>query len=131
MVEMPETHRDLIEGPVVVSLATILPDGRPQVTPVWCDLQDGYVGVNTAKGRRKHRDMEERPDVTVMALDPENPFRYVEIRGRVTEITEEGADQHIDELARLYMGVERYPNHTGSETRIICKIEPTVVSGMG
>lgn len=131
MVEIPEKYKDLIEGPVVVSLATILPDGRPQVTPVWCDLQDGYLRINTAKGRRKHRDMEERPDVTVMALDPENPFRYVEIRGRVAEMTEEGADQHIDQLARTYMGVDRYPNHTDSETRIICKIEPSVVSGMG
>lgn len=132
MVEIPEKYRDLVQGPVVVSLATILPDGRPQVTPVWYDLQeDGYIRVNTAKGRRKHRDMEERPQVTVMALDPENPFRYLEVRGHVTEITEEGADAHIDALAKLYLGVDRYPNHTDSETRIICKIEPDIISAMG
>lgn len=131
MTEIPEKYRDLLEGPIIVSLATILPDDRPQVTPVWCDLHDGYIRVNTAKGRRKHRDMVERPHVTVMALDPENPFRYVEVRGRVVDISEDGADAHIDQLAKLYLGVDVYPNHTDDETRVICAIEPDVISAMG
>lgn len=131
MTEIPENYRDLLEGPIVVSLATILPDGRPQVTPVWCDLHDGYIRVNTAMGRRKHRDMVARPDVTVMALDPENPFRYVEVRGRVVDISENGADAHIDQLAKLYMDVDVYPNHRDDETRVICSIEPEVISAMG
>ncbi len=131
MVEIPEKYRDLFERPIVVSLATVLPDGQPQVTPVWCDLHDGRLRVNTAKGRRKHRDMVERPQVTVMALDPDNPFRYVEVRGRVVEITEEGADAHIDALAKQYLGVDRYPNHSDQEIRVICVIEPHVISAMG
>lgn len=131
MTEIPEKYRDLLERPVTVSLATILPDGRPQVTPVWCDLDNGHIRVNTAKGRRKHRDMVERPDVTVMALDPDNSFRYVEVRGRVVDITEDGADAHIDKLAKEYLGVDLYPNHTDDETRIICTIEPQVISAQG
>lgn len=131
MIEIPEKYSDLLEQPVVVSLATLLPDGRPQVTPVWCDVHDGHIRVNTAKGRRKHRDMVERPEATVMALDPENPFRYMEVRGRVVDITEEGAVAHIDLLAKKYLGVDFYPNHTDSETRIICVIEPQVINAQG
>ncbi len=131
MTEIPEKYRDLLVGPVVVSLATILPDGRPQVTPVWCDVKDGHIRVNTAEGRRKHRDMVDRPHVTVMALDPENPFRYIEVRGRVANITEDGADAHIDQLAQLYLGVDIYPNHSDEETRVICSIEPEVISAQG
>ena len=131
MVEIPAKYKDLLERPIVVSLATVLPDGRPQVTPVWCDLHDGRIRINTAKGRRKHRDMVERPQVTVMALDPENPFRYLEVRGRVVEITEEGADALIDLLAKQYLGVDVYPNHNPDETRITCTIEPEVISAMG
>ncbi|HEV2108214.1 MAG TPA: TIGR03618 family F420-dependent PPOX class oxidoreductase [Thermomicrobiales bacterium] len=131
LVEIPEKYRDLFERPIVVSLATVLPDGQPQVTPVWCDLHEGHIRVNTAQGRRKHRDMVERPQVTVMALDPDNPFRYVEVRGRVVQITEEGADAHIDALAKQYLGVDRYPNHSDQETRVTCVIAPRLISAMG
>lgn len=129
MVEIPDNVRDLLGAPVVVSLATTLPDGQPQVTPVWCDVEGGRIRVNTAKGRQKHKDMVARPRVTVMGLDPNNPFRYVEVRGEVTEISEDGADAHIDKLAHDYLGVDTYPNHTPAETRVICYIEPRRVIG--
>ncbi len=131
MTQIPEQYRDLLEEPVTASLATVLPNGQPQVTPVWCDLEGGLIRVNTAKGRQKHKDMVDRPQVTVMAIDPQNPYRYLEVRGRVARIEEEGADAHIDLLAKQYMGVDRYPNHDPDETRVIAYIEPIKVSGLG
>ncbi len=131
MTQIPEQYRDLLEEPITASLATVLPNGQPQVTPVWCDLEDGLIRVNTAKGRQKHKDMVDRPQVTVMAIDPQNPYRYLEVRGRVARIEEEGADAHIDLLAKQYMGVDRYPNHDPDETRVIAYIEPIKVSGLG
>ena len=131
MIEIPDSHRDLFERPVTVALATILPSGQPQVTPVWCDVTDGRIRINTAAGREKHKAMTARPQVTVMALDPENPFRYLEVRGRVVAMTEEGGDAHIDALAKKYLGVDVYPNHTADETRVIVSIEPEKASGMG
>src|SRR5690349_6643060 len=109
MAAIPEEFRDLFERPVVASLATLLPDGSPQVTPVWCDLDGGFIRVNTAKERQKYRDMVARPQVTIMALDPENWGRYIEVRGRVARWTEEGADAHIDHLAKKYLGAVSYP----------------------
>ena len=131
MTQIPEQSRDLLEEPVTASLATVLPNGQPQVTPVWCDLEDGLIRVNTAKGRQKHKDMVDRPQVTVMAIDPQNPYRYLEVRGRVARIEEEGADAHIDLLAKQYMGVDRYPYHDPAQTRVISYIEPIKVSGQG
>ncbi len=131
MTQIPEQYRDLLEEPVTASLATVLPNGQPQVTPVWCDLEDGLIRVNTAKGRQKHKDMVERPQVTLMAIDPQNPYRYLEVRGRVARIEEEGADAHIDLLAKQYMGVDRYPYHDPAQTRVISYIEPIKVSGQG
>lgn len=131
MVDVPEQYRDLLGAPVTVSLATILPSGQPQVTPVWCDFDGTYVRVNTAQGRQKHKDMVARPQVTVLGLDPKNSQRYIEVRGTVARIEEEGADAHIDKLAKDYMGVDVYPYHTDTETRVICYIEPTRVISQG
>ena len=131
MTQIPEQYRDLLVEPVTASLATVLPNGQPQVTPVWCDLEDGLIRVNTAEGRQKHKDMVERPQVTVMAIDPQNPYRYLEVRGRVARMEQEGADAHIDLLAKQYMGVDRYPYHDPAQTRVIAYIEPIKVSGQG
>lgn len=132
MATVPTQYRDLLdERPVLVSLATVQPDGQPQVTPVWLDMEGDRLRVNTAKGRQKHLNMDERKMVTVLAVDPDNPFRYIEVRGRVTEIREEGGDAHIDALATKYLGVDVYPGHTPDETRIICYVEPTRVYASG
>ena len=129
--EIPEGYRDLLDRPVTVALATILPDGQPQVTPVWCDFDGTYIRVNTAAGRQKYRDMVERPQVTVLAIDPENPYRYLEIRGRVARYTEEGADEVIDKLAHDYLGVETYPYRNPAEQRVTFYIEPQRVLAQG
>jgi PPOX class probable F420-dependent enzyme len=131
MATIPEGFRELLGAPVVVSLATILPNGQPQVTPVWCDLEGDLIRVNTVVGRQKYKNMVERPQVAVMGVDPKNPYRYIEVRGRVVRFVEEGGAEHIDKLAREYLGTERYPWHNPKDTRVICYIEPVKVLTMG
>lgn len=131
MATIPAQYTDLFARPVLVSLATLMPDGQPQVTPVWADYDGTHIRINTAAGRQKHKNMAERPRVTVLLVDPENGQRYVEVRGEVTSISTEGADAHIDALAKKYMGVDVYPYHSADETRVICYLEPQRVTGQG
>jgi PPOX class probable F420-dependent enzyme len=128
---IPETHVDLVERPILFSLATVQPNGQPQVTPVWADMVDGKVRVNTAAGRQKHTNLLARPQATVLVIDPDNGQRFIEIRGKVVDSTEEGGDDAIDQLAHKYLGVESYPWRNPAETRVTFLIEPTrvVVSG--
>lgn len=125
---IPDDKRDLLDGPVVVTLVTLLPDGQPQATPVWCSYDGTHILVNSAKGRRKDRNMRTDPRVTIMALDPANPYRYLEVRGVVVEITEDGALEHINALSKQYFGREDFFNgdeeRRRSETRVIYKIKP-------
>ena len=104
MTEIPESHKDLIDGPYLVALTTIMPDGQPQITPVWCNREDGFVLINVMKGFRKEKNMRLNPKVTLLAYDLKNPLRNIEIRGHVVEMTEEGALEHNDQLAQLYLG---------------------------
>ena len=128
---IPEKYRDLFNKRAFASLATLMPDGRPQVTPVWVDLEGDYVFFNSAKGRQKDRNVRRDPRVALAIIDPDNPYRYMEIRGRVGEITEEGADAHIDKLAKKYLGVDKYPYRQPSEKRVIYKILPEHITTMG
>jgi len=131
---MPETipneYLDLFQKRAFAILATLMPDGSPQVTPVWCDFDGTHVLVNSARGRVKDRNMRRDPRVALVILDPDNPYRYVEIRGRVVEITEDGAEAHIDRLAKKYLGVETYPYRQPGEVRVLYKIRPERVSGL-
>jgi PPOX class probable F420-dependent enzyme len=128
---IPEKYRDLFTKRAFGSLATLMPDGGSQVTPVWVDLDGDLVVVNTAKGRQKDKNMRRDPRVAIAIIDPENPYRYVEIRGRVAEIVEQGADAHIDKMAKKYLGVDKYPYRQASETRVMFKIKPERTSTMG
>ena len=129
MDKIPEEYLDLVDEPVVVMLATLMPDGQPQVTPVWCDRHGDQIWVNSAVGRQKDINMKERPQVTVAILDPQNPYRYVEIRGKVVETVEgEAAHAHIDALAQQYFG-RPFTYNDPDEQRCIYKIEPTRVRG--
>jgi PPOX class probable F420-dependent enzyme len=128
---IPDKYRDLFNKRAFASLATVMPDGRPQVTPVWVDIEGDYVLFNSAKGRQKDRNVRRDPRVALAIVDPENPYRYLEIRGRVVEITEDGADQHIDKLAKKYLGVDKYPYRQGTEQRVIYKIQPEHTTMMG
>lgn len=123
MATIPDEFRDLIERPIVVSLATTMPNGRLQVHPVWADLVDGKIRINTVAGRQKHRNLEERGHATVLIVDSDNPLRWMEIRGKVAEITAEGGDEGIDKLSVDYTG-SSYTNHIETDTRINCLIEP-------
>lgn len=124
-------YRDIFDKKAFCHLATIGTDGRPQVTPVWCDFDGTHVRINTARGRVKDRNLKANPRVALSAQDPENPYRYVQVRGRVTEMTEKGADEHIDALAKKYMGKDKYPYRQPGEVRVMVKITPESVQGMG
>jgi PPOX class probable F420-dependent enzyme len=128
---IPEKYRDLFQKRAFASLGTLMPDGRPQVTPVWCDFDGEHVIFNSAKGRQKDRNVRRDPRVSMAIIDPENPYRYLEIRGRVVEITEDGADDSINKLAKKYLGVDKYPYAQPSEVRVIYKIKPEHTTVMG
>ncbi|MFC7215187.1 PPOX class F420-dependent oxidoreductase [Saliphagus sp. GCM10025334] len=126
MDSIPAAFADLFERKTVAHLATVMSDGTPQVTPVWIDRdEDGYVLVNTARNRQKERNVRQNEKVGVSIPDPEDPYRYLSIRGEVEEVTAEGAVEHIDELTRRYFEREEYPHH-GDEVgeRVILRIRP-------
>jgi PPOX class probable F420-dependent enzyme len=128
---IPEKHLDLFKKKAFASLGTIMPDGHPQVTPVWVDYDGTHVIVNTAKGRLKDRNMKRDPRVSLAIIDPDNPYHYLEVRGRVAEVTEDGADQHIDKMAKKYLGQDKYPGRQPGEVRVLYKIVPEKFSSMG
>jgi len=127
---MPEDYLDLFEKRALASLATLMPDGSPQVTPVWMLYREPYIIVNSAKGRVKDRNMRNDARVAIAIRDPEDPYRYLGIQGRVVEITEEGARDVINQMAKKYLDQETYPGPT-DETRVTYKIEVDNVWGNG
>jgi PPOX class probable F420-dependent enzyme len=122
---IPASHLDLLEDDVraFAFLATSMPDGSPQVTPVWFDVAEGLIRVNTARGRAKYRNMLRRPAVALAISDPNDPYRAVQIRGTVVDSTEDGAKRHIDRLGKKYRGWETYPVRPG-QVRVIFMIRP-------
>ena len=132
MATIPEDYLDLVGAKKALAhLATIMPDGSPQVTPVWFDYTGGKIRVNSAKGRVKSRNMTEGAKVALSIVDPENIYRYIQIRGHVAKTTEAGGDAHIDSLAKKYLGLDSYPYRSPGEVRIIFEIEPGSVQTMG
>lgn len=133
--QIPETHRDLLEKPVVIGLVTVMPDGQPQATPVWCDFDGQNIIVNTARGRQKDLNMRQNRQVTVLAIDPQNPYRYLEVRGQVVEETEEGGLDMINRLSEKYTGQRDYyagmPERREKERRVTYKIRPVSVNASG
>ena len=103
-IKIPESHRELLAGPVNVVLTTLMPDGQPQTTPVWCNLDGDYVLINTMKQFRKAKNIKLNPKVTLLAYRLNYPFVNIEVRGEVVEITEVGALEHLNELNYLYSG---------------------------
>jgi PPOX class probable F420-dependent enzyme len=129
--EIPQSHLDLFEKKAFAHLVTLMPDGSPQVSPVWVAREGDLLVVNSAKGRQKDRNMRRDPRVALSIQDPENAYRYLEVRGRVVQITEQGADASIDALAQHYMGVEKYPLRKAGEVRVLYRIRPTHTVTMG
>jgi PPOX class probable F420-dependent enzyme len=115
---LSEKARALITRPVLASLATLNPDGSPQITPLWVDLDGDDVVFNTAQGRKKARNLERDSRVAVTVIDPDDQYNVVAFQGTVTDVATEGADAHIDALAKKYLGVDTYPMRREGEVRV-------------
>jgi PPOX class probable F420-dependent enzyme len=131
MTSLPASHADILAKPAFAHLCTLMPDGSPQASPVWVDTDGDFVIVNSAAGRVKDRNMRNDPRVAVSVCDPANPYRALMIRGTVVDVTTEGADAHIDTMAKKYMGVDRYPFRQPGEVRVLYRIRVDRVSAMG
>jgi PPOX class probable F420-dependent enzyme len=129
--QVPEKYADLFKKKAFANLSTLMQDGSPQVTPVWVDYDGKHVRVNSALGRVKDKNIRRDPRVSLAIQDPENPYRYVEIRGKVVEITQSGADDHINSLSQKYLGNPVYPYRKPGEVRVLYKIAPEKFSSNG
>ncbi|MEO8714105.1 MAG: PPOX class F420-dependent oxidoreductase [Acetobacteraceae bacterium] len=130
MTDIPAKYHDLMSKKAFAHVATVLADGSPQVTPVWFDYTNGKVRVNTAKGRTKARTMKPGAKVAVAIMDPDNAYRYVQVRGTVARVTEDGAEAHIDSLSQRYLG-KAYPYRQAGDVRITIEITPESIDTMG
>ncbi|MGH8011430.1 MAG: PPOX class F420-dependent oxidoreductase [Candidatus Binataceae bacterium] len=132
MTTVPDQYLDLLtRKKAFANLATIMKDGSPQVTPIWFDFTNGQIRLNTARGRVKERNLQKGARVALAIMDPDNPYRHVQVRGRVVSVSENGADQHIDSLAKKYLGKDKYPFRGPGEVRVMYEVEPLSVSGNG
>jgi PPOX class probable F420-dependent enzyme len=127
--KLTDSAKNILSKQAFGHLATSMPDGSPQVTPVWVDYEGDFVVINTAEGRAKPRNMRNDPRVALSATDPDNPYEAVIIRGRVSEMTDEGADEHIDAMAKKYLGKDSYPFRQAGEQRVKVFIQPESVKG--
>lgn len=128
---IPDSFKDLLQKKAFAMLATVNADGSPQVTPVWFDFDGTYVRFNTARGRLKDKNLGRKPEVAIAVMDPDNPYRYMQVRGRIAEVTESGADAHIDALSKKYTGRDSYAGRKAGEVRVIYKVLPERVQTMG
>jgi PPOX class probable F420-dependent enzyme len=128
---IPESYMPLLSKPVFGFFTTLMPDGSPQTQPVWVDYENGKLIVNSALGRQKDKNIRRDPRVAIALMDPDNPYRYMEVRGKVIEITEEGAGDHIHKMAKKYLGKDKYPWGQPGEQRVLYKIEPVKIHTMG
>jgi PPOX class probable F420-dependent enzyme len=128
---IPSKYKDLFDKKIFASLVTLMPDGSPQVTPVWIDFDGEHVLFNTAAGRQKDKNLQRDGRVALSLVDPDNPYRYLEVRGHVAERTLNGADDHINKLARKYLNKDVYPFRQPGEQRVLYKVKPERFSSMG
>ena len=130
MIGLTENARKMLEGKNFVYIATVNPNGTPQVTPTWVDTDGKFVLINTALGRAKERNIKKNPHVALAITDQNNPYNLVVIQGKVIDkVTGHVADEHIDKMAKKYQGLDKYPNRNPAEKRVILKIEPTKIIG--
>ncbi len=122
MKKIPDSHIDILNKKSFAHLATVMPDGSPQVTPVWVDYDGRYIIINSARGRVKTRNMQVGSPVAVEIMDADDPYRYLQVRGKVVDATEVGADSVIDKLAKKYLDVDSYPYRRAGEVRVTYKI---------
>jgi PPOX class probable F420-dependent enzyme len=129
--KLSDKARQLLARPVLATLATVAPDGGPQVTPLWIEVDGDDLLVNTARGRAKARNLERDKRVAVSVIDPEDPYNVVMVRGTVVEITTDGADAHIDHMAKKYLGVDEYPMRQPGEVRLKIRIRTDRITMQG
>jgi len=129
--KLSDKARQLLARPVLATLATVAPDGGPQVTPLWIEADGDDLLVNTARGRAKARNLERDKRVAVSVIDPEDPYNVVMVRGTVVEITTDGADAHIDHMAKKYLGVDEYPMRQPGEVRLKIRIRTDRITMQG
>ncbi len=130
-VEVPEVVKDLLERPIVCTFVTVMPDGQPQATPVWFDYDGHYFRTNTAEGRQKARNIARDSKVTILVIDPQNQYHWMEMRGHVAEIKDEenGGGEHINDLSLKYRGDRNYQRRDPNERRLMFLIEPDKING--
>ncbi len=132
MTWVPESYSDLIKDKTkaFAYLATLMKTGSPQLTPIWFNTDGKHILINTAIGRVKEKNMRRDPRVALVIVDPHNPYRYIQVRGKVVEITTQGAREHIDILSKKYRGVDKYVTRA-NEVRVTFKILPETISTQG
>ena len=131
MKQVPASHADILDKPSFAHLSTLMSDGSPHSSAVWIDTDGPLIVVNSAEGRLKDRNIRRDRRVALSVTDPDNPYRSLTIRGVVSKISNDGADAHIDKMAKKYMGVDEYPFRTPDEVRVMYYIEPERVAAMG
>ncbi|KPK16501.1 MAG: hypothetical protein AMJ62_05370 [Myxococcales bacterium SG8_38] len=131
MKQIPKSFADILKKPSFAHLSTLMPDGSPQSSPVWIDSDGPQLVINSAEGRVKDQNVRRDPRVAVSVADPDNPYRCLMIRGRVSKITNEGADEHINRMAKKYLGADEYPFRQPGEVRVLYYIEPESVAAWG
>ncbi len=130
-VDIPEGYRDLLESTALVHVATIGPKGEPQNNPVWFDWGGEYVKFSQTKARQKYRNVNREPRLAFSLVDPENPYRYLEVRGEVDHIEEDPENDFINAMAKKYMGVDEYPLHQPGDERVVVYVRPRHTTQMG
>ena len=128
---MTAADEEIVRAKSFAHFTTLMPDGSPHTTPVWVDFGNGVILVNTAEGRIKTANVRRDPRVALAIQDPENPYRMFAVRGRVVEVTNEGAEDHIDAMAQKYLGQERYGAHDPAHPRVLIKVLPERIVRMG
>lgn len=121
--ELNDAAKQLLQQPFICNFATLLADGSPQITPVWVDYDGSNILINTSEGRQKTKDVQRDPRVALDVVDPQNAYNVVSLRGRVVAREHDGADAHIDKLAKKYLGKDQYPFRQPGEQRVILRIE--------
>ncbi len=129
--QIPEGYRDLLETNALIHVATLGPDGEPQSNPVWFDWDGEHIKFSQTKTRQKYKNVGRDPRIAVSIVDPENPYRYLEVRGEVTEIEEDPNMDFINAMAKKYLGMDEYPNHQPGDERIVLYLRPEHTTQMG
>lgn len=136
-VKIPDTHKGLVELPIVATLATMMPNGQPQTTVIWRKYNGETIDFITSRGTQKEKNIQANPQVSLMTIDPQNPYRYLEIRGEINELIEAGAGDLLDEITLYYTGKQHYygdvvpADQKDVDVDLICKIRPTKVIAKG